>query len=279
MKLAIAKSAGFCFGVKRALNIALEAAGSERKVYMLGDIVHNEVVVDKMKASGIRKISKLGSGRGKTLLVRAHGAHKKTIADARRAGYAIIDATCPMVKEIHAIAKRLEEAGRTVIIIGDRQHDEVRGIVGQLKTKPIIISSPADISAGRLKRIKRAGVVVQSTQEEEKALKIVARLRKLIKDLLFKNTICNPTRTKQSETKKLPLTNDVVIVVGSRSSANTKRLYQIAHSLNRRTYWVNSPGQIRPAWFRGAKSVGITAGASTPENSILSVATRISNLS
>ncbi len=265
MKITIAKSAGFCFGVRRALNIALEAVASGRDVCMFGDIVHNEVVVDKMMASGIKKIKRLGNGRGKTLLIRAHGAGRKTIADAKRAGYVIIDATCPMVKEIHAIAKKLELDKRTVIVIGDKEHDEVRGIIGGLKTRPVIISSRSDILIDRLKKIRRAGIVVQSTQEEERVLAIVGCLRERVKDLIFKNTICNPTRTKQREAKTLSEENDVVIVVGSKSSANTKRLYQIARSLNRRTHWVNSPDEIKPAWFKGAASVGITAGASTPD--------------
>lgn len=278
MKITIAKSAGFCFGVKRALAVALEAAKSGREVYMLGDIVHNEIVVDTMKASGIKKIKKPLKGAGaRALLIRAHGAGRDTVALAERAGYKIIDATCPMVKEIHAIARRLEQDKRTVIIIGDKAHDEVRGIVGQLGKKPVIISSRADISRKALRHIERAGIVVQSTQEEAKVLEIVSTLRRRIKDLVFKNTICNPTRTKQKEAKSLPAENDVVIVVGSRSSANTKRLYQISRSLNRRTYWVNSPGEIRHAWFRGAKSVGITAGASTPESSIRGVAEGIRN--
>ncbi|MCX5678977.1 MAG: 4-hydroxy-3-methylbut-2-enyl diphosphate reductase [Candidatus Omnitrophica bacterium] len=272
MKLTIAKSAGFCFGVKRALAIALEAANQGREVYMLGDIVHNEVVVEKMKASGIKKIAKPLKGAGKrALLIRAHGAGRYTIASARRAGYEIIDATCPMVKEIHAIAKSLEQDKRTVIIIGDKKHDEVRGIIGQLNNKPVIISSRSDVFRKALQHIDRAGVVVQSTQEEAKVLDIVSALRKRVKDLVFKNTICNPTRIKQKEAKSLPAENGVVIVVGSKSSANTKRLYQIARSLNKRTYWVNSPGEIKPAWFKGAKSVGITAGASTPESSIRDV--------
>jgi 4-hydroxy-3-methylbut-2-enyl diphosphate reductase len=272
MKLTIAKSAGFCFGVKRALAIALEAAKRGREVYMLGDIVHNEVVVEKMRACGIRKIARpLKGAPTRALLIRAHGSGRDTIASARGAGYEIIDATCPMVKEIHAIAKSLERDKRTVIIIGDKKHDEVRGIIGQLDKKPVIISSRSDIPHKALRHIDRAGVIVQSTQEEAKVLDIVDVLRKHIKYLVFKNTICNPTRIKQKEAKSLPAENDVVIVVGSKSSANTKRLYQISRSLNRRTYWVNSPEEIRALWFKRAKSVGVTAGASTPESSIRDV--------
>jgi 4-hydroxy-3-methylbut-2-enyl diphosphate reductase len=279
MKITVARSAGFCFGVKRALAIALKAAARARKVYMLGDIVHNEVVVDKMKAAGIKRIKTPRRARGmRTLLIRAHGVQQETVSSARRAGYKIIDATCPMVKEIHEIAKALERDNRTVIIIGDKEHDEVRGIVGQLGKKPIIISSLSEVSRKTPRNITRAGVVVQSTQEEAKVFCIESALRSRIRDLAFRNTICNPTKTKQREAMTLPVKNDVVIVVGSKSSANTKRLYQISRALNRRTYWVNSSGDIRPAWFKLARSVGITAGASTPESSIKNVAEYIRGL-
>ncbi|MCI0482069.1 MAG: 4-hydroxy-3-methylbut-2-enyl diphosphate reductase [Candidatus Dadabacteria bacterium] len=275
MKISVAPSAGFCFGVKRAISIALRAASSGRDVRMLGDIVHNEVVVRQLRAAGIKTAKSISRGRGRTLIIRAHGEPETTFAEASRAGYDIIDATCPMVKEIHAIARRLERGGRTVIIIGDREHDEVRGIVGQLRRRPVIISSLSDLSTAPLKNIRRAGVVVQSTQEESKVLTIVGRLKKRLKDIVFKNTICDPTRIKQREARTLPVENDIVIVVGSKSSANTKRLYQISRSLNRKTHWVNSPDEIRAAWFRRAKTVGITAGASTPESSIAGVVTRV----
>ncbi len=275
MKINIAKSAGFCFGVKRAIQTAAKAASSGRKVYMLGDFVHNAVVVGSLRSSGVEKIKRLGRGRGRTLLIRAHGAQGGTIKNARRAGYNIIDATCPMVKEIHAIAKKLEAGGRTVIIIGDRQHDEVRGIVGQLKKRPLIISARSDLAPKKLRKIKKAGIVVQSTQEEAKVIGIVSRIKRYIDDVAFRNTICNPTKLKQDQAKTLPVSNDVVVVVGSRSSANTKRLYQISRRINRKTYWVNSPGQISKEWFKGARSVGVTAGASTPESSIKEVAGRI----
>lgn len=278
MKISVAKSAGFCFGVKRALNIALEAASSG-KVRMLGDIVHNEVVVGQLRSAGIRNIKKLGSGRGKTLLIRAHGAQRATLAAAKRAGYRIIDATCPMVKEIHAIAKELEDDGRKVIVIGDREHDEVRGIVGQLKNRPVIISSRRDIGKTVLAGINRAGIVAQSTQEEDKVLEMVGLVKAAIPDVAFKNTICNPTKTKQREAKSLPAGNDVVVIVGSRSSANTKRLYQISKRLNKRTHWVNSPKEVRREWFRGALSTGITAGASTPDSSIKAVADAVAKVS
>jgi len=141
MKVNLANSAGFCFGVRRAINIAMETAKTNQPVFMLGDIVHNEEVVKKIQETGIKKINRLSSGKGKTLLIRAHGCSKKTLQRAKELGYSIIDATCPTVKEIHAIAKKLENKGFKIIVIGDKSHDEVKGIVGQLKTKAIIIDN------------------------------------------------------------------------------------------------------------------------------------------
>jgi 4-hydroxy-3-methylbut-2-en-1-yl diphosphate reductase len=264
MKINLAKSAGFCFGVKRALNIALKTARSPFPVHMLGDIVHNEDVVKEINAAGIKKITKLRDGKGKMLLVRAHGSCNSILKSALKRGYTIVDATCPMVKEIHRIVKQAESHGRRVIIIGDKHHDEVHGITGQLKQKAIIIDNPGRLPPS-LSKIGSATVVVQSTQNLVKALVIVEKLKEKVLDLEFCNTICKPTKIKQEEIKHIPLNNDCVIVIGSKKSANTKRLYQISKSLNPKTYWVQSQENLKKSWFKGLRSVGVTAGASTPD--------------
>jgi 4-hydroxy-3-methylbut-2-enyl diphosphate reductase len=266
MKIIVAKSAGFCFGVKRALNIALDTVKNGDKVYMLGDIVHNEDVIKAIALSGIKKISRLGDGRGKTLLIRAHGASLKTIKKAHAKKYRVVDATCPMVKEIHKIASSMESKGYKIIIIGDKNHDEVRGIIGQLKSKSLIISRPKDVAASGLKSIKKAAVVVQSTQSYEKAVKIVMELEKIIREVKSFNTICRPTRIKQEEIKKMPRVCETMLIIGSRKSANTARLYQISRSLNKNTYWVRNKKDIKTKWLKGIQTVGITAGASTPDS-------------
>ena len=268
MKINLAKSAGFCFGVKRALDIAFKTAGSGAGVYMLGDIVHNEKVVNQINKMGIKKIERLAPGKDRVLLLRAHGTSMDTLQKSQRLGYKIVDATCPMVKEIHKIAQEFQQKGYKIIVIGDKKHDEVHGIVGQLKDKAIVID-PANIKYipyKAIKRIKQACVVVQSTQNLEKVLKIVEVLKTYIKELEFFNTICRPTRIKQEEIKVMPQENDVMIIIGSKNSANTQRLYEISKSLNKRSHWVNAKKEIRSDWFKNAKSVGITAGASTPDS-------------
>ncbi|MDP2928203.1 MAG: 4-hydroxy-3-methylbut-2-enyl diphosphate reductase [Candidatus Omnitrophota bacterium] len=278
MKINLAKSAGFCFGVKKAITTALETAKSEKSVFMLGDIVHNEEVVRQIRETGIKKIRRLSSGECKTLLIRAHGCSRHTLEQALKLGYRIIDATCPMVKEIHKIARKLENQDYRIIIIGDKRHDEVMGIVGQLKSKAMVIDKLQNMPLGKIKKIAKAGIVVQSTQNLDNVLAILELLRKYIPKIAFHNTICNPTRIKQNEAKAMPLENSVMIIIGSKTSANTKRIYEISKSLNPNSYWVNSAKEIKKSWLDNAKSVGITAGASTPESSIKDVIAKIKTI-
>jgi 4-hydroxy-3-methylbut-2-enyl diphosphate reductase len=265
MKITLAQSSGFCFGVRRALTIACNTAKNNKAVYVLGDIVHNEDVVEEIRKKGVRKIKKLAQGKGKILLIRAHGASIRLLANARKCGYTIVDATCPMVKEIHRIAQGMERKGYRIVIIGDEKHDEVQGIIGQLKRRALVIENAHDIPIMRIKRFKKVAVVVQSTQNLETVNGIVASLKQHIRQLKFFNTICNPTRTRQAEIKRLPRENDCIVIIGSKSSANTKRLYEISKSLNPRSYWVRRKNEVKREWFLGARKVGIISGASTPD--------------
>lgn len=277
MKIRLAKSAGFCFGVKRAIETALRTARRYPRVEMLGDIVHNEDVVTEIKRAGVKKVKALKRVGHKVFLVRAHGVAKTTIRKARRLGYSVVDATCPMVKEIHRLAVSMENKGYPLIIIGDRHHDEVRGIIGQLKKHCLIIPDSRHIPVKALRRLKKAAVVVQSTQNTEEVLRIAARLKKILKDLKFFNTVCGPTRLKQAEIRLLPKENDVMIIIGSRASANTKRLYQISRGINKKSYWIRSKKDIRSVWLKGARTVGVAAGASTPESRTKSVVSYLKN--
>ena len=181
MKINLAKSTGFCFGVRRALKIAYDTVKLSATVEMLGDIVHNEEVVKDIDKIGIKKIVKLKIGRNKLLLIRAHGVGEKTIKKASALGYKIIDATCPMVKEIHKIAIEMEKKGYTIIIIGDKKHDEVQGIIGQLKKKAIAIDAVNPLPLNKLRKIKKAAVIVQSTQNYDRVTKIIGIIFLLLK--------------------------------------------------------------------------------------------------
>jgi 4-hydroxy-3-methylbut-2-enyl diphosphate reductase len=278
MKISLAKSAGFCFGVKRAIEIALKTAAGKNQVCMLGDIVHNEEVVKQVSHAGIKRIKKLTPTKNKILLIRAHGCSQSILRKAKHLGYKIVDATCPMVKEIHKIAKKMEQAGFQIIVIGDKKHDEVRGICGQLKKKAIVIDSLENIPLKKLRQIKKGGVVVQSTQNLDKVLKILEVLKKYIPEIKFYNTVCHATRIRQEEIKKMPHQNDIMLIIGSKASANTRRLFEISREINPRTYWITEAGALKKEWLKRVKNVGITAGASTPNITIKKVIKKIKKI-
>jgi 4-hydroxy-3-methylbut-2-enyl diphosphate reductase len=268
VKINLAKSAGFCFGVKRAIDIAYKTLAGNKNVYVFGNIVHNEDAAKKLQKAGIKKYKKFSCGKNKIFLIRAHGASLHIINRVRKLGYKIVDATCPMVKEIHKVARSAECSGYAIIVIGDKKHDEVQGIIGNLEKRTIVIEDARNIPWGKLKKINKACVVVQSTQNLEKVIKIIEILRPRIKELKFFNTICQPTRLKQQEAKIMPLENDLMIIIGSKASANTKRLYEISKALNKRSYWIQGKEDIKRGWFKNVQCVGITAGASTPDTTI-----------
>jgi (E)-4-hydroxy-3-methyl-but-2-enyl pyrophosphate reductase len=271
MIITVAKSAGFCFGVKRAIKIALETVGKGGRVEMLGDIVHNEQVVREVEAAGIHKVDSLDAGKGKTLLIRSHGAPESVYHEARQLGYRIVDATCPMVKEIHTIVRDRYAQGFSIIIIGDKQHDEVQGILGQVAHDALVIEHADTVPLDAIQGIERAAVVVQSTQTLANVRAILDVLEKHIPEIVFSNTICRATRERQAEMERLPLENDVVLVIGSKTSANTKRLYELALAANERSYLIQTRDDIMPEWFSGASRVAVTAGASTPDQTIREV--------
>ncbi|MBL7067729.1 MAG: 4-hydroxy-3-methylbut-2-enyl diphosphate reductase [Candidatus Marinimicrobia bacterium] len=277
LSITIAKDVGFCFGVKRAIDMAHNAAETYGKVAMLGDIVHNEIVIDDLKNSGVVVYQNIDDiPQGMPVLFRSHGTRKEFWEKARERGLTIIDATCPLVDEIHKASQLLESEGRTVIIIGDSGHDEVEAIASQL-SNPIVIATAKD--AFKIKPVKKAGVVLQSTQFIENVNQIITVLISKIQDLRIINTICTPTRNRQSQLKELAVNNDVMIIVGSFTSANTKRLTSISSRLNPRSYQVQGPDDIQPGWFKDAQTVGISAGASTPDEIVRKVAKKINNLS
>ena len=279
MKITVAKSAGFCFGVKRAIDIAKASSKKKEPVYMLGDIVHNENVVRDIESAGIKKIKNISRIRGgSSLLIRAHGSSQKTIEKASSLELEVIDATCPMVKEIHKVVRDMDKKGYRVAVIGDYNHDEVQGIVGQIQHKAIVLEDIADIEKKIPPGLKKLTVVVQSTQNLEKVLKMQSILKERVPDLKFHNTICSSTRLKQDEIRTLPKKNGCIIVIGSKTSANTKRLYEIAKSINQNSYWVKSSADIKKNWLRGVESVGITAGASTPDKTIQEVKKHIQKI-
>lgn len=264
-------------GVKRAVQVALKAAETEAgPVYMLGDIVHNEHVIRELNEAGLHVVDSVDQIASGTLLIRAHGAIPSVYETAQRKGLKIIDATCPLVLEIHKIVRQLQDEGYTIVIIGDHDHEEVIGIAGQV-TAARVLAAPEEALTYESNG-QRLGVVVQSTQNIENVQKIMAILAGKCRELRFFNTICYTTTNHQRDIRTLPKENDVMVIIGSRTSANTCRLTEIATALNPRTYQVESAEDLRAEWFAGADSVGVSAGASTPEVIMQQVITRLEQL-
>ena len=273
MKILLAKDAGYCFGVRDAVNLAYETAEKEGEVFMLGHIVHNENVVAELEKAGTKVINELDEvPDNKPILFRAHGTVPKIWNVAKKKDINIIDATCPLVTEIHEEVRKLAAENRRIIIIGDHGHDEVNGIMEQVQD-PIVIANAEE--AKILKKMKKAGVVSQSTQMIENVQEIINILMTKVFDLRFVNTICFPTRRNHEQIKSLAKVSDIMIVIGSFTSANSKRLTEMAKERNERTYQVTSIDDLNSDWFQQSDTVGVSAGASTPDNIIENVVTAI----
>ncbi len=273
MKITVAKDAGYCFGVRDAVNMAYDSAGEFGNVYMLGDIVHNEQVVQDLENVGTKVVESLDDvPKDSPILFRAHGTVNELWDEAKSKKMNIIDATCPLVHEIHHEVKKLAKDGRKIIIIGDHGHDEVVAIANQVEGS-IIISSPSE--ASKLRKMKKVGVVSQSTQMIENVQEIINILMEKVFDLHFVNTICYPTKRNHEQIKSLAKENDVMIIIGSFTSANSKRLAELSSERNNNSYQVTCAEDLQVEWFKNKNSVGISAGASTPDYLIKEVKLKI----
>lgn len=276
MKITIAKDAGYCFGVRDAVNLAYETAKEHGEVYMLGDIVHNENVINDLDKAGAKVVNNINEvPKDKPILLRAHGTKKDIWNKANNRKMNVVDATCPLVHEIHNEVKKLAEDGRQIFVIGDHGHDEVIAIADQVPDT-IVIASKRE--AEKLKKYKKAGVVSQSTQTIENVQEIINILMQKVFDLHFVNTICYPTKRNQEQIKKLAVESDVMLIIGSFTSANSKRLTLLSKLINKNTYQVTSVKDIKEKWFEDCNSVGISAGASTPDYLIEEVENKLSYL-
>jgi len=276
VKILLAKNAGYCFGVRDAVNMAYDTAEEYGDVYMLGHIVHNENVVDDLDKAGAKVVDSLDDvPNGRPVLLRAHGTHVDTWEEAKKKNMNIVDATCPLVRDIHDEIKELESDGRKIIIIGDHGHDEVVGIASQVKD-PVVVATTEE--ARNLRKTKRAGIVSQSTQTIENVQEIVNILMSKVVDLRFINTICFPTKRNQEQIKELSEKCDVMIVIGSFTSANSKRLTDLSNQRNKRSYQVTCAVEIDEKWLEDCDTVGISAGASTPDNIIKEVIERVKEI-
>ncbi len=274
IKVITAKRAGFCFGVKRAIDMAFDAAKRSDNVYTLGPIIHNPQVIAKLKSEGVRPIESIDSPKIETLIVRTHGVPKEISEKLSRKKYEVIDTTCPFVKKAQKYAGLLKDEGYQVVIIGDREHPEVKGLMSYAGPDVVVINN--DDSLLMLK--SRVGVVVQTTQPVSVLKEFVGKAVDRVKELKVFNTICNSTALRLKETKDIAQGVDAVIVVGGKNSANTTQLANFCISMSVPTYHIETASEIRNKWFVNVRKVGITAGASTPDWIIEEVTDRIRHI-
>lgn len=274
MEIVLAKSAGFCFGVKRATKMAFqEAESGNPDTYTLGSIIHNPQVVDKLAAAGVsvrKDVEDINQG---TVIIRSHGVTLDEIDRAKKKGLRIVDATCPFVKKAQDLTTLLRTEGYFVVIVGDKEHPEVKSIISYGGKDVIVIDSPDKLET--LPKKKKIGIVAQTTQSFDNLKAIVNECLGKVGELRVFNTICGATAIRQDQSRDIALEVDCMIVVGGYSSANTNRLAEICKSIQPNTHHVEVAVELDSAWFSGVKKVGVTAGASTPEWIIDEVVKRI----
>lgn len=268
VEIVVARYAGYCYGVERALRITEEALeGAEGPVASLGPIIHNPSVVGQLEERGVRVVDDARAAAAGTLIVRTHGVPPEVIEGARARHLNLVDATCPFVAVAQRKAASLREAGYAVVILGERDHPEVAGLEGFAGEGAVVVEDAAGLPLAQL-RGKRVGVVVQTTQTRANLASVAAALAPVARELLVFNTICDATEKRQSAACELAAEVDVVVVVGGRNSANTARLAQLCRAMESRTHHIESAAELEPAWFAGARRIGVTAGASTPDEEI-----------
>jgi (E)-4-hydroxy-3-methyl-but-2-enyl pyrophosphate reductase len=276
-RIILAEVAGFCFGVKRAVEMA-EVARRERagSITTLGPIIHNEQVISRLKAGGIDTASKLDEVAEGTVVLSAHGAAPAVVAQARAQGLNILDVTCPFVTKVHRAAKQLFAQGYQVLLVGDQGHTEVQGVVGAVEAlggSVTVVSTPESI--GGLPLGKKVGVVSQTTQLTATFAAIVAEVCKVATDVRAINTVCGATDELQEAAVRLARQVEVALVVGGKKSANTRRLRQLCEDQGIPAYHIETAEEISESWLEGKETIGITAGASTPDWIIEEVACRV----
>ncbi|MHB1421362.1 MAG: bifunctional 4-hydroxy-3-methylbut-2-enyl diphosphate reductase/30S ribosomal protein S1 [Bacillota bacterium] len=264
MEISVAPYAGFCFGVKRALEAAQkEAETQSRPLFTLGPLIHNPQEVERLAHKGIRPVENLEEAEGGVLIIRSHGVEPRVMDAAQEKGLTVVDATCPFVKRAQEVARTLQEHGYQVIVVGDRLHPEVVGIVGWSGDQALVVQDPEE--AGRLTTFPSIGVLAQTTQTAENLEQVTEVLRTKTEDLVVHNTICHATRQRQEATATLAKTVDVMVVVGGKNSANTQKLAKICRAADTPFYHVEQANELCPQWFIDVDRVGVTAGASTPD--------------
>jgi 4-hydroxy-3-methylbut-2-enyl diphosphate reductase len=277
LKVLIAPNAGFCFGVRRAIDMAQRAAAERGKVFSLGPLIHNRQAVEALREQGVEPAEELDEvPHESTVMIRTHGAGPDVYAAIAERGQPLLDSTCPFVMRAHTAASRFHQEGYQVLVLGDREHPESQGIVAHTGGAATIVSDPSE--AVDLRLGAHVAIVCQTTQRLENLLALVTLVLPHVQELRVANTICDATAQRQRASEALAAEVDVTIIVGGYHSANTRRLAEICAETGTPTHHIETADELDPDWVRGAEVVGVTAGASTPDEAIRAVAEAIAEI-
>lgn len=282
MEINIAQYSGFCTGVERAYKIAVDTTKKNKNVYILGYLVHNSFVIKHLESLGakiISSISEIPDTQDCVLIISAHGVGPKIYEEAERKCIKIVDTTCPWVKKAQKIARKFSLEGYSIIIVGDKAHNEVKGIAqwaGE-KSDVYIIETPLQLNYVKSISNNKIVVLAQTTQSEENFEQVVAKVKEkfIDKQIVVYNTICGATLRRQNSAIELAKKSDVMLVIGDKRSANTKRLKELCENTGTPTYQISSDEDLNKEWLIDKKKIGITAGASTPDYVIDKVVKKI----
>lgn len=278
-KVILAKSAGFCFGVHRAVDTVYERT-DKKNVYTYGPIIHNEEVVKDLESKGVKAISDIsdidtGVDGNATVIIRSHGVSKSVYDSIRSKNYEIVDATCPFVLKIHRIVEEESAKGKQIIIIGNEKHPEVEGIMGWSHSPVMVVDSVEKAEKLQVDGQKEVIIVSQTTFNYNKFKELVEIISEKGYNIIIRNTICNATEERQTEAREIAKRVDAMIVVGGSSSSNTRKLYEICKNECKDTYYIQTLNDLDMTSLGKADCIGITAGASTPNNIIQEVYTNV----
>lgn len=276
VSIEIARNAGACYGVNRALEMARGAADNPGPVHTLGPLIHNPRVVDDLTIQGVAVADTLDEAGGGTLVLRSHGTAPQIVDEATKRGFTVVDATCPYVSKVQRKARQLAEAGYAVVIIGEPGHAEVEGIRAWGGEAGVAVADvpgklPDDLPS-------KVGVVIQTTQSADRVDAVLDALRGRVDELRVEETVCFATQERQAAAAELSARVELMIVIGGRNSGNTRRLYEICKARCEATHHIESDVEIDPSWLDGVERIGITAGASTPQEHIDAVRDRVREL-
>lgn len=271
MEVILAEPRGFCAGVKRAvdiLTITLEKYKNERRVYVLHEIVHNKYIIEDFKKQGVIFVNSIEDikDNGGILVFSAHGVSKSIEDEAKRKGVQVIDATCPLVSKVHKEARRYEDSGKELILIGHENHPEVRGIRGRVNDPIALVQTLRDVYNLQVKDPDNLSYVTQTTLSIDDTSEIIAALKLRFPNITGPNLkdICYATQNRQNAVKKLAEITDVVLIIGSKNSSNSNRLLDLCISKGKKAYLIDNYRCINKSWLHGIEKIGITAGASAP---------------